>query len=190
MGTKSVPYPAFAVLRPAGALRGHPHIESLSMLTLARLRELLVYDPISGVFRWIARAGRCRAGDIAGCDDGQGYVVIRIDGKPYKAHRLAWLYMTGEWPEDLIDHINGERSENRWANLREASQSQNQANKRVILSSTGHKGVYWSKKKMRFRARVKKDGVIHEVGFFRTADAAHEAYQIAARSLFGEFTNS
>lgn len=160
------------------------------MLTLDRLRELLVYDPISGAFRWIARAGRCRAGDIAGCDDGQGYIVIRIDGKPYKAHRLAWVYMTGEWPEPTTDHINGERADNCWRNLREASQSQNQANKRAVMSSTGYKGVCWSKRKNRFLATVKKDGKQYRLGFFRTAEAAHEAYKRAARALFREFASS
>lgn len=91
------------------------------MLTAERLREVLEYDPAIGVFRWLIKpCGQISIGDIAGCRHGEGYVQIRVIGRIYLAHRLAWLYMTGEWPISLIDHRNLDRSDNRWSNLREA----------------------------------------------------------------------
>src|SRR5690606_34614864 len=102
------------------------------MLTQQRLKELLYYDPETGIFtRLVGRSGpRARAGDVAGSDNGKGYIRIYVDGRPYKAHRLAWFYMHGEWPEE-IDHRNGERADNRLSNLRPVTRQQNNLNQSI-----------------------------------------------------------
>ncbi|MCK9994454.1 MAG: hypothetical protein Dbin4_02974, partial [Alphaproteobacteria bacterium] len=101
----------------------------MAELTQSRLKELLHYDPDTGVFtRRVQTSSNARVGDVAGCLHPEGYRHIQIDGKRYAAHRLAWLYMTGEWPTNQLDHLNGVRDDNRWGNLREATHGQNQQN--------------------------------------------------------------
>lgn len=105
------------------------------MVTQRRLREIFTYEPATGAFRWrINRPPRGFAGQIAGNDNGRGYIKISIGGKRYYAHRMAFLYMTGSVPAE-IDHINENKSDNRWVNLREATRSQNNAN------VSGRKGI-------------------------------------------------
>lgn len=116
-------------------------------LTAQRLRELLNYDPETGHFKWrVTRVG-CGAGKIAGCvDKGTGYIVIKIDRQLHRAHRLAFLWMVGNWPADTIDHRNLQRSDNRWVNLREATMKQNQENLPLDpRNKSGHRGVHWCK---------------------------------------------
>lgn len=108
-----------------------------------------------------------------------------------KAHRLAWFFMTGEWPILDIDHINGDRSDNRWSNLRLANDSQNGANKRRYKNNkSGFKGVIWDARHKRFKAQLKKDGKVLNLGRYHTAEEAHEAYCKAAATLHGDFANS
>jgi hypothetical protein len=98
----------------------------LPMLTAKRLRKVLSYVPTTGIFRWKVNAGsRAPVGTIAGAKNGRGYHQIRIGGQPYSASRLAWLYMTGKWPNSEISYINGKPSDTRWANLRKATSSPN-----------------------------------------------------------------
>jgi HNH endonuclease len=100
----------------------------LPMLTANRLRKVLSYAPATGIFRWkVSASTRAPVGTIAGAKNGRGYRQIRIDGRPYSASRLAWLYMTGKWPNSEISYINGKPSDTRWANLREAPSSQNRS---------------------------------------------------------------
>ena len=100
-------------------------------LTLQRLREVLSYDPDTGLFTWKKRTGsRAVVGAIAGTANNGGYIQVSIDGVLYYAHRLAWLYMTGEWPEAEVDHARMRPGDNRWDQIREASRSQNEQNKR------------------------------------------------------------
>jgi hypothetical protein len=117
----------------------------MEQLTADRLRELLEYDPETGVFRWKeARAPNAKAGDEAGFIHRDGYRYIRIGQRQYAAHRLAWLYVTGEWPASHLDHRDMERTNNSLGNLRPASHSQNQANRPKQANNTsGFKGVYW-----------------------------------------------
>lgn len=102
----------------------------LIMLTQDRLRELLHYDPDTGVFTNIKPRHRVKVGDIAGSNSGKGYLQIQIDQKRYSAHRLAWLYTYGRFPEEFIDHINGNPSDNRIVNLREVTQRENLQNRK------------------------------------------------------------
>lgn len=155
-------------------------------LTQARLKELLHYDPETGVFTWKTSWGNRRVpGDVAGkAHNVTGYTVIRLDGVNYRGQRLAWLYQTGEWPEGEIDHINGLRSDDRLCNLRACSKAENQQN-RVSASGATSKllGVSWSAWAKRWRAQIKFAGVVRYLGSFHTEDEAHQAYLKAKREL-------
>lgn len=152
------------------------------MLTAERLRELLSYDQETGVFTWrVQTNNRVKVGMVAGSLNGQGYVQLRVDGIRYAAHRLAWLYVHGEWPKHQIDHINGSKADNRIANLRDGTQSLNQQNRRTALSTnkTGFLGVASFKGK--FRALIYVKGKHVELGSFETPERAHAVYIEAKR---------
>jgi HNH endonuclease/AP2 domain len=151
-------------------------------LTRARLRELLHYDRDTGEFRWWKRVGNeVRLGERA------GYLEIRLDNRTYQAHQLAWRYMTGRWCRPMIDHRDGDGTNNRWTNLRRATPSQNTANRRPQNNSSGYKGVDLHRRLGRWRAVICKKGRRIYLGSFATPEAAHAAYAAAARKLFGEF---
>jgi hypothetical protein len=156
----------------------------------ARLRELLHYDSRTGDFRWLKRVRRAtQPGDIAGGLNKEGYLKITIKGRQYPAHHLAWLYMKGKWCSLMIDHRDLNPSNNCWANLRVASRSQNNANRRRHRTNAcGLKGV--SRYRQGWRATIRKDGRIRHLGIFPTPHAAHAAYAKAARKLFGEFART
>ena len=157
-------------------------------ITRARVLELLTYDPDTGVFRnRVFRSSVAQAGDVAGCLHNMGYWKIRLDRHYILAHRLAWFYVHGVWPQE-IDHINRDRGDNRLANLRSATHSQNMMNKRrTKLSATGFPGV--SKHKNQFYAAIKSGGKKRHIGSFKTAEEAHAAYCLAAAETFGEYGN-
>ena len=156
------------------------------MITPDRLRELLNYDPVTGVFTWIVARGSHKPGAVAGRK--HGYVNIMIDGRMYKAHRLAWLYVTGEWPEADIDHVNMNKRDNRFYNLREATRSQNRMHTGAHADSkSGAKGVSWYKRGRKWRAAIHVGGKQRHLGYFATKAEAMLAYSAAARSIFGEF---
>ncbi len=150
-------------------------------LTRARLRELLHYDRDTGEFRWWKRVGdEVRLGERAGC------LEICVDERWYAAHQLAWRYKTGRWCRPMIDHRDGDATNNRWTNLRRATHSQNTANSRRPRTNTsGYKGV--TRHRRRWRAIICKKGRWIYLGTFATPEAAHAAYVAAARKLFGEF---
>lgn len=145
-------------------------------LTAARLRELLHYDQLTGVFTWRVTRGCARAGDIAGHTNIDGYVDIGVGGHLYLAHRLAWLYMNGEWPAALIDHENMVRCDNRWDNLRPATQSQNKQNIRYARADNkcGFLGV--SKCRNRWRSVIEVNGKQKHIGCFDTPEQANAAH--------------
>lgn len=147
--------------------------------------EILDYNQETGVFTWKvkARKGRVAAGDVAGYTDLDGYIKIGIDGRYYNAHRLAWLFMTGEWPTDMLDHIDGNPANNAFRNLREADNRLNQQNHRKAKSTNkcGLLGV--SKKAKCSIARIKVDGKVLYLGSFKTDEEAHAAYLEAKRRL-------
>jgi hypothetical protein len=155
------------------------------VLSQQRLKQLLHYNPETGVFRWSTPlpSSPVKRGAIAGTIDNKGYRRIGIKGVKrgnyYRAHRLAWLYMTGEWPADQIDHIDGNRDNNRWSNLRAADAALNANNK------TRAKGYSYIKARRRFVAQVMRNGKNHCLGYFTTADAAAEAYRRGIEWLDG-----
>jgi hypothetical protein len=163
-------------------------------LTQARLHALLDYDPETGVFTWLVSRGAARAGTVAGTvwkGRSGPYLLIRIDGRSYRAHRLAFLYMTGEWPPDHIDHRDGEGLTNKWKNLREATNAQNGANRRAqVNNTTGCKGVHFNKSVRRYQSCIQVNGKRRHLGYFATAEEAHAAYCKAANHLFGQFART
>ncbi len=155
-------------------------------LTAARLRELLHYDPLTGIFkRRISTSQNARAGDVAGSIEAAGYIRIAVDGKRYRAHRLAWLYMTGEWPALMVDHEDTNKQNNRWINLREATHSSNCQNiKRSHKdSSTGHLGVTFCVRRQLFIARIWDGKHNRYLGQYDDPEMAHQAYVEAKRKL-------
>jgi len=163
----------------------------LNTITAERLRELLTYDSESGEFTWRAsRRNNMRQGDRAGCLNVYGYWCIRIDGRLYTAHRLAWLFVHDEWRTGDLDHADGNRANNAISNLRPATRSQNNANSRRRGNNTsGYKGVSFHQRLKKWFARLRKDGKRHHLGCFVTPEAAHPAYCQAAQKLHGEFWN-
>lgn len=153
-------------------------------LTVDEVRQVLDYDPSTGRFTWkVARTNNVKVGKEAGCISFYGYRVIRIGQKLYRCNRLAWLYVTGSWPDHVIDHINGCRSDDRFENLRDVPISVNQQNRRKaqVDNKSGLLGV--SKKKGKWFSRVKLNGKQVYLGTFETPELAHEAYLIAKRQL-------
>lgn len=150
-------------------------------ITAERLREILEYNPKTGIFTWLTSTRRRSLGKVAGCQDSYGYVVIRINRSNHKAHRLAWLYLHGEWPEGQIDHINGVKSDNRIANLRCVTPLENSHNlfSAPRHSKTGLLGV--SSKRGKWRAQIRVDGGKVHIGTFETPEEAHAAYLEAKR---------
>lgn len=160
-------------------------------LTATRLRELLDYDPLSGLFTWkVTPARSVKAGTVAGSLAARGYVNIKVDGKNYKAHRLAFLYMEGEFPLVEVDHINGVPSDNRWSNLRHAERWENQGNVPARSDSkSGVRGVYWVKSKGKWVAQIKSAGRNYHLGYFSTVEEANACYLGAAQLVFGHFAH-
>ena len=149
-------------------------------ITTARLNEVVTYDPNTGVFRWRKKiTSKVVVGAVAGCTRKDGYVVLRIDRVTYYAHRLAWFYMTGEWPPEDVDHKIGKSNE--WANLRKCSRTVNMQNVRAARKSnpTGLLGAI--RHRNRFIAVIRVGGQKLRLGSFDSAQAAHEAYVAAKR---------
>ena len=167
-----------------------------STLTAERVRELLSYDPETGIFtRRVRTAQRHQVGDRADFlvtgGSTPGYHRVSIDSERYQAHRVAWLYVHGEWPGKFIDHINGVRSDNRMANLREATAQLNQENLRAPRrknSASGLLGAQWDEQSGKFRAAIVSSRKRIYLGGFDAPEDAHAAYVTAKRSLHGGCT--
>lgn len=156
-------------------------------ITQDRIKELLHYDPETGHFTWLQRRAYIPAGSKAGTI-ANGYVQIAIDGCLTYAHRLAYIYMTGEQPI-TVDHINMVRDDNRWCNLRHATQQQNKWNSKAY-GHREHKGVSERICKdgtARYHASIRLSGKMHFIGSFDTADEASAAYNEIAKEFHGEF---
>lgn len=156
------------------------------MLSSVTLKSLLHYNPDSGIFTRVVDQGPCRAGEVAGGMQNRGYLRIAVSGERHLAHRLAWLYMTGEWPPVHVDHKNGVRTDNRWDNLRSADRSQNQWNRPAQSdNSCGYKNICKSKKS--WRIRIEHKGKAKEVYGFETPEDAHEFACLMREMMHGEF---
>lgn len=159
------------------------------MLSQEQLKSVLHYCPETGIFTWLKSARSGWVGKSAGSVMNRGYACIQLSGKSYLAHRLAWLYTQGFFPE-FIDHINSDRLDNRIANLRPATRRQNNINVlRTSANTSGFKGVHWDKPTERWRAQITIEGKKTYLGSFASPEEAHEAYKKAALEHHGEFAN-
>ena len=157
------------------------------MITQAQLKELLTYDPLTGVFRWRLDRRKTKIGQVAGTTRRSGYVLIAAGGKQIMAHRLAWLYMTGAWPVCGIDHKNQNPNDNRFENLREANQSQNIAN--IIKkknNKTGIRGI--SRRRGKYRVALHKNGKQVGLGDHLMFCRAVKVARDASLNLHGQFS--
>lgn len=154
-------------------------------VTAERLRALMQYSCETGEFTWVAdRNNRNRSGTVAGRVSRLGYVQIGIDGGRYLAHRLAYLYVYGEWPVGDLDHIDRNKLNNRISNLRLASKCENQQNRAIHKNNkSGFKGVFWHKRSGKWVARIGANGKQYHIGTFDAAEVAYKAYCEAAAKL-------
>lgn len=157
-------------------------------LNIKELKEQLNYDPETGVFTWKINKKGLFAGSVAGDINVIGYRRIGFNCKRWLAHRLAWFYMTGEMPKNHIDHINLNRSDNRWCNLREATNAENMRNAGLRKDNTsGYKGVYWDKRISKWFASANFENKQHNLGYFTNPVDASKAFQSFAKENYGEF---
>lgn len=164
-----------------------------SNITAEHLRSLIHYEPETGSFTRIAhsfapsgrRSGKSKLGPILRKPNAVGYIVFSVNNKNCLAHRLAWLYMTGAWPEGVIDHINGNRTDNRWTNLRPSDATLNQQNQRKAKAGSivNLLGVSVEKESGRFIAQITHNYKHIHLGRFDTAEEAHAAYLGAKRVI-------
>jgi hypothetical protein len=161
------------------------------LITAKRLRELLHYDPETGIFTWRVCRSNVSAGTRAGNVNSRGYRKIRINYIYYRANRLAWFYMTGSWPNHEIDHIDGRCDNDAFSNLRDATRSQNEANRCMQSNNTsGFKGVIFNNRYGKWQAQIKCEGKHKYIGLFDDPRSAHKAYVETAKGLFGEFARA
>ena len=160
-------------------------------LTRERLLQVLEYHPQSGSFTWrIATSPRSRVGSVAGSlHIGTGYRRLMVDGRRYQEHQLVWLAETGQLPRAFLDHINGKRADNKFANLREATKRQN--NENVGRRSDNQSGLRGVSRRVngKWVAQIQSAGVKHHLGYFDTPEAAHAAYTLAATNLFTPYVS-
>jgi len=160
--------------------------EKEKLLTYEEVKEIFDCDPEKGILIWKNCSSiRPLNGTIAGwINKSSGYVMVKVKGKHYSSHRVIWLWITGKWPENQIDHINGIRNDNRFYNLREATQSQNSANSSK-RNSIGYKGV--CKRFNKWESQIKIDGKKIHLGYYDTPEEAHATYVAKAKELFGDY---
>lgn len=158
------------------------------MMTLERLKSVVHYDPVIGIFLWKERtANRVHYGDFALSKDAYGYYKFMVDGHSSPVHRAAWFYMTGEWPKNDIDHINGIRSDNRFCNLRQAERYQNLRNMRSRGGTSKFKGVSFDPARGKWKAQIQIMGKNKYIGRYASEEEAAIAYNECAAREFGEF---
>jgi hypothetical protein len=149
-----------------------------SLLSQNEIKELLSYDELTGIFKWSKKRRGIKVNVALGTDNGFGYLRITVLGKQYYAHRLAWLYVYGKWPKYEIDHINGNRSDNRIKNLRDITQISNCQNRNSHQSNSESKimGVSWHKKAKKWQAHICIYKERKYLGLFNSIDEAHKKY--------------
>lgn len=162
-------------------------------ISYERLKQLVSYDPNTGLFTWLVtnKNGSTRPGKIAGnqrrTGKRKGRVRLRLDNQEYAANVIAFFYMTGRWTNHDVDHKDGDHSNNRWTNLREATRSQNVANKKNTPHSSPYKGITWDTTQEKWRVGIKVNGHQIPLGYYIDLEIARQIYTEAAIKHFGEF---
>lgn len=161
----------------------------IALPSLERLCEVLDYDPATGFFRWaISVSRKCRKGAVAGTTNGDGYRQIKVDGRVYRAARLAFKIINGRDPVAEIDHINCNHADDSADNLREATRRENSYNMPIKShNKAGLKGIFWNKRTSNWKSVIVVNGRCHVLGHFSEKQAAHDAYCAAAKQFHGEF---
>jgi HNH endonuclease/AP2 domain len=163
------------------------------MLTQEQAKELFSYNPEEGILRWRKWAGGCCRKDlIAGyrkqTKGKPTYWVVMLKNKNHKVHQIIWVYMTGKWPDKFIDHEDLDGTNNKWSNLRLASNGQNMMNGSLRSdNTTGVKGISWDQRRGNFRARLVVDGIEKYLGSFDDVEEAAKVRAEAAKKYHGEF---
>lgn len=162
------------------------------MLTQSQLKEIVHYDPETGVFTWVKSSGNRAAGQRAGSTNGNAkgkkYRRVSVNGRLYLEHRLAIFWITGEWPTHQVDHENRIESDNRWLNIRHAAPGQNMCNRGQFSNNkSGVKGVHWSKQQKKWAAMINYRGKQRLLGHFKDLDDAKEFIGLARDLTHGEF---
>lgn len=159
------------------------------MLTQERLKELLHYDQDTGVFTWlISPRNNVFIGSVAGRTDRKGYIRISYQKTPYQAHWLAWLFVYNKWPDNEIDHINGNPSDNRISNLRDVTRKQNMENKKIYKNNkSGYSGVTWHSRDKKWQVRIGHYGKRISLGFF---DDLSDAIAVRIKAENQTFTHN
>jgi hypothetical protein len=161
---------------------------SKAIITQEELKQNFHYDELTGIFTYKKNIASKKVGDVAGNVNSKGYIRIGINYATHKAHRLAWLYMTGSFPQYQVDHINGNKEDNRWCNLREATNAENQCNKSLsIRNKSGLKGVSWDKKANKWRAQSTLNNIKKYLGMFESKESAYKSYVDFSRNHHKEF---
>ncbi|MEM8060592.1 HNH endonuclease signature motif containing protein [Morganella morganii subsp. sibonii] len=162
------------------------------MITHSSLLESLHYNPDNGLFTWIKRvSNRVKVGEIAGSLSDTGYIDIRFKGKLFRAHRLAWFYVHNKWPDDVIDHINNIKTDNRLCNLRDVPVTVNASNlSKKSSSSSGYTGVTWCKSSRKWRVKIQVNGRHFHIGRYERICDAVQAYERAKAIVIINKTNS
>jgi hypothetical protein len=156
-------------------------------ITLNQYKKVLEYQPETGNFIWLESRGKAKKGSIAGTPDKNGYIQIRYLRKAAQAHRLVFLYMTGEWPVNQVDHINRVTNDNRWINLRQADSFINMRNRGIQKNNTsGCRGVTYNKAQKKWKVEVKYKHQSYFIGYYKEKKDAIKASYIARVLIYGE----
>lgn len=169
-------------------------MKTVKLPSQKRLLEVFTYDSQTGELRWRDRVGKGGGrriqkrfvGKLAGKRSGR-YLLVRVDAVQFKAARVIWKIVTGKDPRDQIDHINCNRHDNRAKNLRDATNAQNTSNRKRLCSKSLPKGVDFHNGTQKFRARISKNGILYQLGLFKSVASAHAAYRAASKRMHGEF---